>query len=382
MAFYPPSGSAQQLVMTANVQLDYPYSTDTSNTTVTDIIDISATVPALNVYLPNAQLTGPGFSIAFNNVGVNDIDIVLNDGITVLYSIAPSQAISIYLYDNTTVNGNWRIVEVGGGVSAISSLTIDSPDSSITVANGTVTSPSGTVDLTLPPLIATITELTTSLGFVTFNGTGPSPWSVNIIAGSDNIGVNNGDGELLGDPIIISLDDPVVVSEVQAGNVNISNNLITNTDANSVLSVTSNGANSTLNLNSILITPGGKISGITELEMETGSEFKSNNVSKAWCRFTNTSGTIAITSAYNIDFVTYAPLTGQYTISFVANMANVEYGVFISCANNNSTPPLQTRIGYDIIKQVGSVVIVLTDAAGEMLLDIPEGVSVSIYSLT
>ena len=381
MAFYPPSGSCQELVMTANVQLDYPYSTNTSNTTVTNIIDISATVINLKVILPNSQLTGPGFSIAFNNVGVNDIDIVLNDGTTVLYSIAPSQAISIYLYANSTVNGNWRIVEVGGGVSAISSLTIESTDASINVANGTVTSPSGTVDITLPSIISKITELGALIpGVVIINPLALSPWYITYIVGGTGITITNPDGANFGEPIVVSLDDPVVVSEVQAGNVIINNNLITNTDANGVLNVTSNGANSTLNLNSVLITPAGNVSGISSLTIE--DIFTSPNVSKAWCRFSSTSGTIAPLSLYNVSAITYNDTNGQYTISFTTNMGTIDYGVFISCSNNNSTPPLQTRMGYDIIKQVDSVVIVLTDSSGEILADIPEGVSVMVYSLT
>jgi len=381
MAFYPPSGSAQQLVMTANVQLDYPYSANTSNTTVTDIIDVSATVPALNVYLPNAQLTGPGFSIAFNNVGINAINIVLNDGVTVLYSISPNQAISVYLYDNTTLTGSWRIVEVGGGVSAISALTIESTDTSINVVNGNVTSPSGTVDITLPPIVSAITKLSTFVPGVAIVKPGElSPWSVSSIVGGDNIDVNNGDGAILGAPIEISITNPVIVNGMRAGNVIIDNNLITNIDVNSILSVTSNGVNSALNLNSILITPSGNVSGISNLAIE--DTFTSPNVSKAWCRFTNTTGTISPISLYNVSTITYNVNNGQYTILFINNMNSVEYGVFISCANNNSTPPLQTRIGYDIIKRLDSVVIILTDGSGEILPDIPEGVSVMVYSLT
>lgn len=381
MAFYPPSGSAQQLVMSANVQLDFPYSTNTSNTTVTDIIDISATVINLSVILPNSQLTGPGFSIAFNNVGINDIDIVLNDGVTVLYTIEPSQAISIYLYNNSTVNGNWRIVEVGGGVSAISTFTIESTDNSIAVDNGTVTSPSGTVDVTLPPIISTITALTSLIpGVVVVSPSELDPWYVTYIVGSTNINVTNPDGANYGDPITINLDDSVTIDELQAGNVIINNNLISNVDVNGVLNITSNGISSVLNLNSVLISSDGNISGVNGLTIE--STFVAPNVSKAWCRFTNTSGTIATTSLYNVSSVTFDDANGQYTISFSTNMGSLEYGVFISCANNNSTPPLQTRMGYDIVKQLGSVIIVLTNSAGEMLADIPEGVSVMVYSLT
>lgn len=67
-------------------------------------------------------------------------------------------------------------------------------------------------------------------------------------------------------------------------------------------------------------------------------------------------------------------------ITFTRPMGNLNYRVFIGCANNNSTPPLAPRIGYDIVRQLNSVTIVLTDSSGEMLSDIPEGVSVMIFS--
>jgi hypothetical protein len=86
-------------------------------------------------------------------------------------------------------------------------------------------------------------------------------------------------------------------------------------------------------------------------------------------------------ASYGILGVTYNSSNYQYTINFTTPMGNVNYGVFITCANNNSTPPLQTRLGYDVIRQTTSVTIVLTDSSGEILPDIPEGVSVMIFSL-
>ena len=50
MAFYPPSGTCQELILTTNVQLDYPYSSNVNNIRVTDMIDVSATVINLNVF--------------------------------------------------------------------------------------------------------------------------------------------------------------------------------------------------------------------------------------------------------------------------------------------------------------------------------------------
>ncbi len=378
MAFYPPNGSCQELVMTANVQLDYPYSAGTSNTTVTDIIDVSATVANLKIILPNSQLTGPGFSIAFNNVGTNAFDIVLNDGITVLSTINPNNAITTYLYNNTTVNGNWRIVQVGGGVSAISSLTVESTDASINIVDGVVTSPSGVVDITLPSLISKITELSTFIpGIVAIDPNATSPWSITLFTGGNNISVENGDGAT--GITVIDLDDTISLTQITAGNIVVNNDLITNTDANGILNIVSNGANSHLNLNGILIDVAGNISNVGNITID--GTFKSLNTANAWCRFSNTSSAIAVLSAYNVSDVVYNSSNFQYTITFINPMINVDYGVFINCANNNSTPPLQTRIGYDVIRQLNSVTIVLTDAAGEMLQDIPEGVSVVIFSL-
>ena len=170
----------------------------------------------------------------------------------------------------------------------------------------------------------------------------------------------------------------IVVNQITAGNIIINNDLITNTDSGGVLSIVSNGTNSALNLNSVLVDTEGNITGINNLTIE--GIFKSVNTAKAWCRFSNTSGTIAVSSSCNVSGVTYNNSNSQYVITFTSPMGNLNYGVFISCANNNSTPPLAPRIGYDIVRQLNSVTIVLTDSSGEMLPDIPEGVSVMIFS--
>ena len=83
----------------------------------------------------------------------------------------------------------------------------------------------------------------------------------------------------------------------------INNNLITTTDSGGVLSITSNGTNSTLNLNSVLIDAQGDVSGINNLTVD--GVFKSPSTAKAWCRFSNTSGSLAMLASYGILGVTY-----------------------------------------------------------------------------
>ena len=82
------------------------------------------------------------------------------------------------------------------------------------------------------------------------------------------------------------------------------------------------------------------------------------------------------------DTVVYNSSSNQYTINFIKPMGTTEYGVTINCSNNNSQSPLTPRIGQDIIRTTTSVTIVLINSSGEMLTDFPEGVTVTVYSLT
>jgi hypothetical protein len=376
MAFFPSTDTAKEITLTANIQLDYPYSANLASVTVADMMDVSASLGNLNIFLPDATQTTPGFSISFNNVGANSFNIVLNDQLTLFTPVAAGKVLTVYLYDTTTPNGSWRIIPFGGGVNGISELTLTSSDDSITVTGSPVSPPSGTLNIKLPALIAAITELATGLPGILALDPETNSWSLISLVNGGNIVVTNPTGTT-GNPAI-GLSNNISVTQITAGNIIISNDLITNADSGGVLSIVSNGTNSALNLNSITIDREGNLSNVNNLSVE--GAFNAANVAKAWCRFSNTSGTIAVSSSCNVSGVTYNSSNSQYVITFTSPMGNLNYGVFISCANNNSTPPLAPRIGYDVVKQLNSVTIVLTDSSGEMLPDIPEGVSVMVFS--
>ena len=376
MAFFPSIDSCVKITLTTNIQLDYPYSANLANVTVADMMEVSASVGNLNIFLPDATQTTPGFSITFNNIGANSFNIVLNDQETLLTSIAVGKVITIYLDDTTTTNGSWGIIPFGGGVNGISELTLTSSDNSITVTGSPVSPPSGTLDIKLPGLISAISELENGTPGILALDPETNSWSLISLVNGSNIVITNPTG--VGGNPKISLGTAIIVNQITAGNIIINNDLITNTDSGGVLSIVSNGTNSALNLNSITIDREGNLSNVNSLSVE--GAFNAANVAKAWCRFSNTSGTIAVSSSCNVSGVTYNNSNSQYVITFTSPMGNLNYGVFISCANNNSTPPLAPRIGYDIVRQLNSVTIVLTDSSGEMLPDIPEGVSVMIFS--
>lgn len=379
MAYYPPNGSAKELIMDADVQLDYPYSSSTSNFIVADIIEVLAAESNLKIILPDATESGPGFTITFNNIGVDPVNVVLFDKTTSLTTLAPADIKTVYISDSTTSNGVWRVLAPAGGSNGINNLAVTSSDSSITVLGSPLTNPGGTINLKLPTVIGKITDLTSFIpGIVLINQGETNPWSIGILAGGANITVENGDGSDVGAPIIVKLDNNINVSEVTSGNIVINNNTISNSDVNGTVNLTSNGTTSNVNINGVQVDKNRNITNINSISI-TGI-FSSPNTAKAWCRFTNTTGSIVMTANYNVSGVVLDTNNNQYTISFTTPLTTTEYAVGITCANNNSTSPLQTRIGYDIIKTVNHVVIVLADVSGEMLADLPEGVSVTIYS--
>jgi hypothetical protein len=384
MAYYPPNGDYSLVTLTANVQLDYPYSANTSNTTITDIMDVITTIADLDIILPDATQSGPGLSIAFNNVGLVDINIMLYDGTTELTTLTAGQAITIYLYDSTTTNGEWRVLAFAGGTSGINNLVVDSPDDSITVTNGTVTNPGGTVSLELPSIVGNIEALSGyTAGIVLLNNENSNPWSIGVIAGDSNITIENGDGSDGSSVIVVKLDNTISLDDITAGKIEISGSTISNKDINQTINITSYGSglgDSSVNINGVLISDNSNVSNINNLSL-SGS-FSAENVAKAWCRFTNTSGTIALISAVNVSSVTYDIDNYQYVVNFEEALGTTDYVVWVGCSNVNSTPPLQTRVGYDIIRTTSSVTIVLADSSGEMLDNIPEGVSVMILSTT
>jgi hypothetical protein len=369
MAFFPSLNSSQELTISVNTKLDYPYSQNPNAIVVTDIIDVIATTVNLGLILPDATKTTNGFAITFNNVGTNPFNILLNNNLT-LYSVLPGNIVTVYLYDNNNVNGLWRVIPFGGGTNGISSLTINSSDESIIVTGSPVSPPSGSVTISLPDIVSSVQTLTGSTGIVTVTeGHDPIWGTLNLSSSNNNINIDNG---------TFTLNENLNLTQITSGNIVINNSTITNTNTNGTLTITSNGANSNVNLNKLTVDTLGNVN-IPGTCTITG-QLIAPSAPAAWCRFTMASGTVALLANINVSSVTYNSTNFQYTINFTHPLNTIDYLVMINCSNLGSSPPIQTKMGYDIIRQSGSVTIILTDAAGEMLLDIPEGVSIIIYS--
>ncbi len=83
---------------------------------VADIMDVSASVPGLNIDMPDARLVSPGTSVLFNNVGSETVTIRAQDHTTII-SLTSGTTWLIYLRDNSTEAGLWRTFQFGASVS-------------------------------------------------------------------------------------------------------------------------------------------------------------------------------------------------------------------------------------------------------------------------
>ena len=113
---YPSEISYSSLTLTVDVTLSWPEETSTSVNLATRIIDISASSAALSIYLPDANKTGTGNTILFNNIGAQTIT-VRNAGGTQVVTVAPGTLWQVYLTNNSTVNGTWRSLQYGASIS-------------------------------------------------------------------------------------------------------------------------------------------------------------------------------------------------------------------------------------------------------------------------
>jgi len=102
--------------MTADVTLEWPVETAITDLVVANIIDVNATGPGLSIHLPSAEEASTGYVALFNNLGANNVNVKASDG-SVIVSVAPGTVWQVYLVDNSTPAGSWRVFQFGASVS-------------------------------------------------------------------------------------------------------------------------------------------------------------------------------------------------------------------------------------------------------------------------
>ena len=107
----------EALTIATDTELDWPINGTTSTDVVAAIIQVTATVGSLKLYLPSALQVSTGQSVLIQNIGSNSFTVTDISGNTIV-SIASGIAQYIFLTNNTTNNGTWSTVTFGAGTSS------------------------------------------------------------------------------------------------------------------------------------------------------------------------------------------------------------------------------------------------------------------------
>jgi hypothetical protein len=107
----------EALTISADTELDWPINGTTSTDVVAAIIQVTATVGSLKLYLPSALQVSTGQSVLIQNIGAITFTVTDISGNTIV-SIASGIAQYIFLTNNTTNNGTWSTVTFGAGTSS------------------------------------------------------------------------------------------------------------------------------------------------------------------------------------------------------------------------------------------------------------------------
>lgn len=118
----PSQVSYESLTISVDTELQWPINGNTTDV-VANIVEVTATVASLDLYMPPATQVSVGQSVLIRNVGINTFTVVDNSGNTIV-SIASGIAEYIYVTDNTTIDGTWQTVTFGAGTSAANAATL------------------------------------------------------------------------------------------------------------------------------------------------------------------------------------------------------------------------------------------------------------------
>ena len=112
---YPSDVSYLALALNADTTLDWPLESNTSLNPAARIIDVTPS-GVYSITMPPADETGVGQTILFNNLGPQTVTVKNSLGAT-LISMGQGEQWQIYLTDNTTAAGSWRVFRYGAATA-------------------------------------------------------------------------------------------------------------------------------------------------------------------------------------------------------------------------------------------------------------------------
>lgn len=121
---YPSDAQYLALALTVDTELQWPLEQNVGTVPVlAAIIDVTPSGPGLTITLPDAAQGSLGYVVTFYNAGADTFTVENSVGGVVL-TVASGEAWNVYLRDNSTAAGAWRIFEMGAGTSSANAATL------------------------------------------------------------------------------------------------------------------------------------------------------------------------------------------------------------------------------------------------------------------
>jgi len=372
---YPSQVSYQLITLTNDIVLSWP-SSFAGGPIAAGFNEVNPDQAGWTITLPDATLASNGTDVIFNNISIYTFDILKNDA-TPLHTLNPGDIIDFKIYDNSTAAGLWRIIPFGGGYNGIVAFEASSSDNSIDITNGNVTPPGAIIDFKLPESIFNLNNVIAT-GIPVIKSAAPLTWATTTLIAGTNVNITDGDG-ILGNPTINLLPDVVNLNSLQVGEFTLNGLDLYTTTPDGTISLASNGTGYLI-LNDVTVDTQGNM--VVPGNITVDGQFKNPFTPKAWCIFTDTvvllSNLITIEDSSNVASVTGSD--GYYEITFTSPMANINYGVMISLGSLGTVLPPTVYSGFWTTRNLGSVIISVVDASGELVTSLPYGVTVMIMS--
>ena len=123
---YSSDVSYRLLTVSTTAQLTWPLESAAGNDDyAARIIDVNALNAGCVIFLPDARGAGVGETILFNNISANGQPILVKRfGSEQIANITSGQFVQVYLADNSTAAGTWRVVPYGASISVAQALAL------------------------------------------------------------------------------------------------------------------------------------------------------------------------------------------------------------------------------------------------------------------
>lgn len=120
----PTDVSFRSITLSSDTQLSWPINGNVDGDYTARIMEVTATAPGLELWMPPANQASVGQDALIRNVGANSFDVRTFNDQAAIVTVAPSQAKYIYIEDNPNTSGSWGVIAFGVGASNVDAATL------------------------------------------------------------------------------------------------------------------------------------------------------------------------------------------------------------------------------------------------------------------